>query len=44
MPENATGATGVGIAAPYGLTMAAYRNTLRQLYEYVEHVGVRLQG
>jgi hypothetical protein len=44
LPEYATGATGVGIAAPYELTMAAYRNTLRQLYGYVEHVGVSLQG
>jgi len=23
--------------------MAAYRNTLRQLYEYVEHVGDHLE-
>jgi protein-tyrosine phosphatase len=44
LPEYATGAGGVGIPDPYGLTMAAYRNTLRQLYEYVEHVGDRLEG
>jgi hypothetical protein len=44
LPEYATGAAGVGIPDPYGLTMAAYRNTLRQLYEYVEHVGDRLEG
>ena len=44
LPEYATGAAGVGIPDPYGLTMAAYRNTLRQLYEYVEHVVGRLEG
>jgi protein-tyrosine-phosphatase len=44
LPEYATGAAGVGITDPYGLTIAAYRNTLRQLYEYVEHVGDRLEG
>jgi protein-tyrosine phosphatase len=44
LPEYATGAAGVGIPDPYGLTIAAYRNTLRQLYEYVEHVGDRLEG
>src|SRR5215203_852495 len=43
LPEYATGAAGVGIPDPYGLTMAAYRNTLRQLYEYVEHVGDHLE-
>ena len=31
-----------GIADPYGLTMAAYRGTLRQLYEHVERVVGRL--
>jgi hypothetical protein len=44
LSEYATGASGVGIPDPYGLTVAAYRNTLRQLYEYVEHVGDRLEG
>ena len=44
LPEYATGAAGVGITDPYGLTIAAYRNTLRQLYEYVEHVGDHLEG
>jgi protein-tyrosine phosphatase len=44
LPEYATGAAGVGIPDPYGLPIAAYRNTLRQLYEYVEHVGDRLEG
>jgi protein-tyrosine-phosphatase len=44
LPEYATGAADVGIPDPYGLTMAAYRNTLRQLYEYVEHVVGRLEG
>ncbi len=33
-----------GIADPYGLTMAAYRSTLRQLYEHVERVVVELAG
>jgi protein-tyrosine-phosphatase len=33
---------GEGIPDPYGLTMAAYRSTLRQLYEYVERVVDRL--
>ncbi len=41
-------ATGVpdreGIPDPYGLTMAAHRSTLRQLYEHVERVVVRLAG
>jgi protein-tyrosine-phosphatase len=44
LPEYATGAAGVGIPDPYGLTIAAYRNTLRQLYEYVEHLVGRLVG
>jgi protein-tyrosine phosphatase len=42
LPEYATGAAGEGIPDPYGLTMAAYRGTLRQLYEYVERVADRL--
>jgi protein-tyrosine-phosphatase len=41
-------ATGVpdreGIPDPYGLTITAHRSTLRQLYEYVERVVVRLAG
>jgi protein-tyrosine phosphatase len=44
LPEYAMGATGQGIADPYGLTMAAYRSTLRQLYEHVERVVDRLRG
>ena len=44
LPEYATGAAGVGIADPHGLTIDAYRNTLRQLYEYMEHVRGRLEG
>jgi protein-tyrosine phosphatase len=44
LPEYATRAAGVGIPDPYGLTIDAYRSTLRQLYEYVEHVGYRLGG
>jgi protein-tyrosine-phosphatase len=44
LPEYATGARGKGIADPYGLTVTAYRNTLRQLYEHVERVVCRLGG
>ena len=45
LPEYALGTSPEeGIPDPYGLTMAAYRNTLRQLYEYVEHVVDRLEG
>jgi protein arginine phosphatase len=36
LPQYATGIAGEGIADPYGLTMAAHRSTLRQLYVYVE--------
>ena len=43
LPEYATGAAGEGIPDPYGLTMAAYRSTLRQLYQYVERVADRLE-
>ena len=43
LPEYAIGIRGEGIPDPYGLTLAAYRSTLRQLYEHVEHV-VRLLG
>jgi len=42
LPEYAIGVAGEGIPDPYGLTMAAYRSTLRQLYEYVERVVDRL--
>ena len=41
--EYATGTRGGGeLPDPYGLTMAAYRSTLRQLYEHVERVVGRL--
>jgi protein-tyrosine-phosphatase len=43
LPEYATGAAGEGVPDPYGLTMTAYRSTLRQLYEYVERVVGRLE-
>ena len=42
LPEYAMGVRGQGIPDPYGLTMAAYRSTLRQLYEQVERVVERL--
>jgi protein-tyrosine-phosphatase len=42
LPEFAIGVAGEGIPDPYGLTMTAYRSTLRQLYEYVERVVDRL--
>jgi protein-tyrosine-phosphatase len=42
LPEYAMGVRGEGIPDLYGLTMAAYRSTLRQLYEHVEHVLRRL--
>ncbi len=38
----ASGVADGGIADPYGLTMAAYRGTLRQLHEQVERVVGRL--
>jgi protein-tyrosine phosphatase len=38
----ADGVVDEGIADPYGLTMAAYRGTLRQLHEHVERVVGRL--
>lgn len=44
LPEYAMGIQGQGIPDPYGLTMAAYRSTLRQLYEHVERVVGRLGG
>jgi protein-tyrosine-phosphatase len=44
LPEYTTGVAGGGIADPHGLTMAAHRSTLRQLYEHVERVADRLRG
>ena len=38
----AGGVADEGIADPYGLTMAAYRGTLRRLHEHVERVVGRL--
>jgi len=40
----ASGLVDEGIPDPYGLTLAAYRGTLRQLYEHVERVVGRLAG
>ena len=42
LPGYASGVVDEGIPDPYGLTMAAYRSTLRQLYEQVERAVVRL--
>ncbi len=42
LPEYAMGVQGQGISDPYGLTMAAYRSTLRQLYGNVERILGRL--
>jgi protein-tyrosine phosphatase len=42
LAEYAMGFTDKGIPDPYGLTMAAYRSTLRQLYEHVERAVGRL--
>lgn len=37
LPTYATGEAGAeGISDPYGLTMTAYRSSVRQLYEYME--------
>lgn len=44
LPEYAAGLSGEGVPDPYGHTMAAYRSSLRQLYEYVETVVDRLGG
>jgi protein-tyrosine-phosphatase len=44
LPEYTMGVRGEGIPDPYGLTMAAYRSTSRQLYEHVERVVRRLWG
>ena len=43
LPGYATGAADQGIPDPYGLTMAAYRNTVRHLYEHMERVVDRLR-
>ncbi len=42
LPEYAMGAADQGIPDPYGLTMTAYRSTLRQIYEHLERVVGRL--
>ena len=42
LPEYAVGVPGEEIPDPYGLAMVAYRSTLRQLYEHMEHVVRRL--
>ena len=45
LPEYATGVPDQeGIPDPYGLTMAAHRSTLRQLYEHVGRAVDRLAG
>jgi protein-tyrosine phosphatase len=45
LPEYATGVPDQeGIPDPYGLTMAAHRSTLRQLYEHLERTVERLAG
>ncbi len=44
LPGYASGLLDEGIPDPYGLTMAAYRSTLRQLYEHVERAMGRLAG
>ena len=42
LPEYAMGIGDDGVPDPYGLTLAAYRSTLRQIYEHVELVVRRL--
>ncbi len=44
LPGYAVGLWGEGIPDPYGLTITAYRSTLRQLSEHVERVLGRLGG
>jgi protein-tyrosine phosphatase len=44
LPEYAMGIMDQGIPDPYGLTMHAYRSTLRQIYEHVELVVGRLDA
>lgn len=44
LPAYASGVPDEGIPDPYGLTMSAYRSTLRQLYEHVDRAAVRLAG
>jgi protein-tyrosine phosphatase len=42
LPAYAMGVMDQGIPDPYGLTMSAFRSTLRQIYEHVERVVGRL--
>lgn len=42
LPEYAKGVWGEGISDPYGLTITAYRCSLRQIFEHVECVVGRL--
>jgi protein-tyrosine phosphatase len=44
LPAYASEALDEGIPDPYGLSISAYRSTLRQLYEHVSRVTVRLAG
>jgi len=45
LPEYVTGVPDQeGIPDPYGLTIAAHRSTLRQLYDHVERAVDRLAG
>jgi len=45
LPEYANGISDAeGIPDPYGHTMAAYRSSVRQLYEYVERTIKKLDG
>jgi len=45
LPEYANGISDAeGISDPYGHTMAAYRSSVRQLYEHVERVVDNLAG
>ena len=43
LPEYASGVAGGAIADPHGLTMAAHRSTLRQLYEHIDRLLGRLE-
>lgn len=44
LPEYATGIPDeAGIPDPYGHTMAAYRSSVRQLYEYIDRVADRVE-
>jgi protein-tyrosine phosphatase len=45
LPQYAIGASaGKGVPDPYGHTMVAYRSSMRQLYEYLQHTVDRLGG